>query len=84
MVIEAAYVVWVKDFIQDFIVVKQNSKLKADFDHPGVFHAVGCWVESLSDKEKMVDKLDDAKIEEVWIPWKNIVYVESLIYRQRS
>lgn len=53
-----------------FIVVKRDNNFI------GVFHGIGFWTSSLED-------LTGGDLTEVWIPYENIDYVESLTYNKK-
>ncbi|MHA2216335.1 MAG: hypothetical protein ACXACY_10375 [Candidatus Hodarchaeales archaeon] len=66
-----------------FIVVK-----KGELFLDSVFHGVGFWtdiiLEYIGQESSIKDyNIDNHYIEEVWIPYTNIDYITSLMYKQR-
>lgn len=65
-----------------FIVTK-----KAEYFLPNAFHGIGFWADQIPelDPETTASKqyLEDQKYSEVWIPYENIEFIESLVYIKR-
>ena len=49
---------------------------------PSTFHGVGFWHTS-NEYDGLYDNIEEREEEEVWIPYSNIAYIKSLMYRSR-
>jgi hypothetical protein len=52
-----------------------------EFENPACFHGVGYWADSYPTPDVDISK---ENIIEVWIPWKRVDHVASLMYRQKN
>lgn len=61
------------------------TKNRRDEFSPEVFHGVGYWhAQKDGDKgDAIYDNIEYREEEEVWIPYSNIKYIKSLMYRSR-
>jgi len=62
-----------------FFVCTKNKR--DEFNLVSVFHGVGYWHKGV---KKAFDNIEDREEEEVWIPWSNIDYVQSLMYKPKK
>ena len=74
------------------VVMKKKSKFfiimkKGDPFLPNILHGIGFWATEIPnlDTEITIFKqiLEDQEYVEVWIPYENIDYVKSLIYKKK-
>jgi hypothetical protein len=61
------------------------TKNRRDEFGPDIFHGIGYW-HTLKDGDNpgpMYENIEKREEEEVWIPFNNIEYIKSLMYRPR-